>query len=106
MVICENVKTCGILKTAVAGKNKTDKPYIACDHATEHEHTERCTNSMCLRCSPAQSKCVEIPVPVATVEEKIVASVSAVINTPHAEAVKTEPDVIEQQQGCPAPVKK
>jgi histidine ammonia-lyase len=99
MVICENVKTCGILKTATAGKNKNDKMIIACDHAAEHEHTEKCANSMCLRCSPAASNCVEVLKPV---EEALVAAVNTVIDAPHVEAAKTEPDVIEQQQGCPA----
>ena len=64
-VICENAKTCGVSKTAVAGKNKGDVAVLSCEHASEHTLTSGCKNTTCLRSAPSQSKCVEIVVPVA-----------------------------------------
>lgn len=59
--ICANVKTCGVLKTAVAGKNKEDAPSVSCEHALEHAYTWMCKNTTCGRHGASPSMCLEIP---------------------------------------------
>ena len=58
-VICNNVKTCGVLSEVVAHK-KGEAVEIPCEHAAEHERTGLCNNTTCLRICPKPSQCEEV----------------------------------------------
>jgi hypothetical protein len=93
--ICANVKTCGVLKTAVAGKNKDDAPSLSCEHATEHSYTWMCKNTTCGRHGSSPSMCLEIPKEVvAETPKEVVAETPIVTEAPKDAVAETPKEVV------------